>query len=73
MLCSGAADGTVVLSAFGLFQIGGADLAAAGLLASPSKEQFAVQHASVSPDLSRVLVAFASPAGAYTRPPFSST
>jgi hypothetical protein len=73
VLCSGAADGTVVLSAFGLFQIGGADLAAAGLLASPSKEQFAVQHASVSPDLSRVLVAFASPAGAYTRPPFSST
>lgn len=58
VLCSGDARGSVVLSAFGTFPVGAADLARAGLVrASPD---IAVQHASLSPDLSRVLVAFSA-------------
>ena len=64
VLCSGDADGAVVLSAFGIFPVGSADLAAARLLlpddAASSGSNIAVQHASLSPDLSRVLVAFSS-------------
>ena len=64
VLCSGDADGAVVLSAFGIFPVGSADLAAARLLlpddAASSGGNIAVQHASLSPDLSRVLVAFSS-------------
>ena len=54
VLCSGDADGAVVLSAFGIFPFGGTNLAEAHGLGAGVR----VQHASLSPDLSRVLVAF---------------
>jgi anaphase-promoting complex subunit 4 len=60
VLCSGDARGSVVLSAFGIFPVGSAELAAANFALTPPSAEIAVQHASLSPDLSRVLVAFSA-------------
>jgi len=71
VLVGGDARGVVTMSAHGVFPIGVADVAAAGLgmlggffgegeglVESSSSSSFSVQHASLSPDMARVLVAF---------------
>ena len=63
VLCTGDARGVIALSAFGVFPVARADLSAADVRAGdgaafPPGTRFAARHASASPDLSRVLVAF---------------
>ena len=62
VLCTGDAAGTIALSAFGVFPVGGADLRSAVPAALGEtvgeNETVAVAHASVAPDLSGVLAVF---------------
>ena len=61
VLVSGDARGTIALSAFGVVPLGSADLiktVARGVGVNEKSRGVVVQHATASPDLSRVLVGF---------------
>ena len=61
VLVSGDARGTIALSAFGVVPLGSADLTktvARGVGVNEKSRGVVVQHATASPDLSRVLVGF---------------